>query len=98
MAMAAIIEEERKRRNVSQKEIAVMSGIAYGTYRNIIRSAVDVNIPDLAAIAAALSTTPLKGGGPEPVPVTPSELVALAVERAGGYEVLSAAVSEAPDP
>lgn len=91
-AMAAIVEELRMQRKLSQEELAGRSGIPYGSYRNIARATVDVKIPDLVAIAAALSTTPLPGGDDTPVLVTAADMVDAAVERSGGF---TAVVSEA---
>jgi transcriptional regulator with XRE-family HTH domain len=91
-AMAAVLEELRKQRDLTQEQLALRAGIPYGTLRNMARGDVDVKIPDLVAIAAALSTTPLPGGGPAPVTITASDMVNMAVERAGGFDEL---VSEA---
>jgi len=92
-AMAAILEETRKQYGVTQEDLAALSGIPYGTLRNIMRADVDVKVPDLVAIAAALSTKPLPGGSKEPVVITASELVDRAVVRAGGFGTFVSEVS-----
>lgn len=92
LAMAAIIEEVRKQRKLTQPELAGRAGIPFGTYRNIARADVDLKIPDLVALAAALSTTTLPGADDKPVQVSAAELVEMAVTRAGGFDEL---VSEA---
>ncbi|MCU1409478.1 MAG: hypothetical protein JWR04_185 [Rhodoglobus sp.] len=98
VAMAAVIEEYRKQRDLTQEELAELADIPYGTFRNIARADVDVKIPDLVAIAAALSTTRLPGGSPDPVLVTAQQLVDAAVERAGDFaEQVSEAAAKTDD-
>lgn len=91
--MAAIIDETRKQRKMTVEELAERSGVKYGTLRNILRAQVDVKIPDLVAIAAALSATILPGAGDRPVPVLAADLVDAAVERVGS---IPTPVSEVP--
>ena len=95
--MAAIVVENRTQRRLSQKSLSLLSGIPYGSIRNMERADVDFKIPDVVAIAAALSTTALPGGSAEPVQITPSELVRQAVERAGGFATFVSEASSTTD-
>jgi transcriptional regulator with XRE-family HTH domain len=89
LAMAAVLNDARKQRDMSMDELAKRSGVPYGTLRNILRASVDTKIPDLFKLADALSTAPLPGAGPKPVRIEAVELVRRAEER------LAIAMSEA---
>ena len=77
LAMAAQIRAERAghRGRITVKELALQSGIAYGTLNRILSGERDINVTQIARIAAALDTTPEK-------------LVAGAVDRMGGLDAL----------
>lgn len=81
LAMAAEIRAERAahRGRITVKELALQAGIAYGTLNRILSGERDINVTQIARIAAALDTTPEK-------------LVAGAVERLGGMDALVSVV------
>lgn len=77
LAMAAQIRAERAghRDRITVKELALRSGIAYGTLNRILSGERDINVTQIARIAAALD-------------VKPEKLVTGAVERMGGLDAL----------
>jgi predicted transcriptional regulator len=80
--MAAEIRGERAASNLTIEQLSTASGVPLSTLKRILKGDIDVNVADLGAIAAALSEATEK-------PVTPQEFMKRAVQRAGGYEVLS---------
>lgn len=81
--MAAEIRAERAAYSprMSVKELALRSGIAYGTLNRILSGERDINTTQISRIAVVLETTPQK-------------LMAGATERLGGVDGLRALVSE----
>lgn len=81
--MAAEIRAERAayRPRISVKELALRSGIAYGTLNRILSGERDINTTQISRIAVVLETTPAK-------------LMTGATERLGGVDGLRALVSE----
>jgi transcriptional regulator with XRE-family HTH domain len=83
LAMAAEIRAELAayRPRMTVKELALRSGIAYGTLNRILSGERDINTTQISRIAVVLETTPAK-------------LMDGATERLGGIEGLQALVSE----
>jgi transcriptional regulator with XRE-family HTH domain len=83
LAMAAEIRAELAayRPRMTVKELALRSGIAYGTLNRILSGERDINTTQISRITVVLETTPAK-------------LMDGATERLGGIEGLQALVSE----
>lgn len=86
-AMGAELRAERSAVDITVEALASESGISVSTLKRVLKGSVDIGIPQIAAIAAALDAH-------RDHPITPQDLVRKAVERAGGYEVLMSEVSD----
>lgn len=86
-AMGAELRAERSAVEMTVEDLAAEAGMSVSTLKRVLRGSVDIGIPQIAAIAAAMDAHRDR-------PISPQELVRKAVERAGGYEVF---MSEASD-
>lgn len=93
--MAAELRAERSASNLTIEQLAVASGVAESTLKRVLKGTIDVNVADLAAIAAAFTAAGRTSSIGKPV--TPQELMQRAVKRAGGYETLVSSVSDTTD-